>query len=816
MPIALLLSTINGTGNGTINFSVQANPTTSQRTAIITVVCSGSVVNITVNQSGAPSVCRALDSLALVSVFNSTGGAGWTIPWNLSLPLDTWQGVKVNDQGCVYELNLSYNNLSGSLPSDLWTLTSLTRLNLSGNQLVGSLSSQIANLTELQWLQLNGNQLSGSIPAQLGSLTDLTLLWLHANQFSGTIPAALGNLNKVQQFLLNDNQLVGTIPDALGNLTDVTDLRLSKNQLTGSIPTSFGNLSKLTGLTLSTNQLSGTIPVELSNLPLLRSMFLHENQFMGGIPAEFANSSRLRTLWLYSNQLSGCFDQSLSILCPQLTSVKINTGNNFNSQWTDFCNSGAGECGTGSGCRFTDSLALVTLYNSTAGPTWSTTWNLSLPIDSWQGVKINSDGCVYELNLSYNNLSGNIPSDLWSLTSLTRLNLSGNQLTGNLSPQIENLTELIWLQLNSNQFSGSIPAQLGNLSNLTLLWLHSNQFSGTIPSALGNLSNVQQFLINVNQLVGTIPAALGNLTSVTDLRLSANQLTGSIPTSFGNLSNLRSLTLSTNQLSGSIPSELASLPQLRSMFLHENQFTGSIPSAFASTTSLRTLWLYSNQMSGCFDQSLSNLCSQLTSVNINSGNNFDATWDFPYSQGFETGLGFWIQDASDDFNWTRRSGSTPTSGTGPASAATGSFYMYTEATNNNNKSAALLSPNFDLTQVTDPVLSLKLHVFGSNLGSILIEASTDNGGSWNSLININLQGWGGINNWLSLALQNALTSYSSDIVQLRVTGTTGNGSSCDMAIDDITISSNINGDLDDCPETKVVPCLMPLSTHVNS
>lgn len=830
----LSLSTISGSGNGTVNFSVSANPTTSQRSAIITIVCNGVVANVNVNQSGAPSVCRGLDSLALVSLFNATGGPNWTIPWNLNLPLDTWQGVKVNTQGCVYELNVAYNNLGGNIPSALWNLTSLTRLNLSNNQLTGNLSSQIASLSELEWLQLNNNQLSGSIPAQVGNLSDVTLFWLHGNQFSGTIPSALGNLNKVQQFLLNDNLLVGTIPAELGNLNNVTDLRLGTNQLTGSIPTTFANLINLRGLTLSTNQLSGTIPAELSTLPLLRSMFLHENQFMGGIPPEFANSTALRTLWLYTNQMSGCYDESLSSLCTQLTSVKINNGNNFNATWTDFCNSGAGQCGTGSGCRFMDSLSLVTLYNSTSGPNWNTSWNLNLPIDNWQGVKINNEGCVDELNLSYNNLSGNIPSDLWNLISLTRLNLSGNQLTGNLSSQIGNLSEMEWLQLNNNQLTGSIPAQLGNLSNMTLFWLHGNQFSGTIPSALGNLSNAQQFLLNSNQLVGTIPSALGNLTNVTDLRLGSNQLTGSIPTSFGNLNNLRGLTLSSNQLSGPIPSELGALPQLRSVFLNENLLTGSIPPEFANSSSLRTLWLYTNQMSGCYDQSLSGLCSQITSININAGNNFDASWadfcnsgagsctaltiitDFPYTQGFEDGIGFWIQDSVDDFDWTRRSGSTPTSGTGPSNAATGSFYMYTEATNNNNKEAILLSPNFDLSRVTNPVLSLKLHVFGSDLGSLLIEASTDNGGSWNSIININLFGWGGINNWLTLALQNALSGYSSDIVQLRVTGTTGNGPSCDMAIDDITISSNINGDLEDCPETLSIDEPILVHSHFNA
>lgn len=813
------LTTISGSGNGTVNFTVSANPSTSQRSAIITVVCGNSVENVTVIQNGAPSICRGLDSLKLVSIFNASGGINWTRPWNLNLSIDSWQGVKLNNEGCVTELNLTNNNLSGNLPSDLWNLTSLTRLNLGGNQLVGSISSQIANLTELEWLQLYRNQLSGSIPSQIGSLSKLNKIWLGQNQLTGNIPASIGNLSLLDQLYLYDNQLVGNIPPELGNLSFLSDLRLGPNQLTGSIPTSLGGLTQLRSLTLSTNQLTGTIPAELGNLPLLRSLFLHENQLMGGIPVEFSNLGSLKTIWLYTNQLSGCFDESLVDLCGQLTSVNINNGNNFNAEWTDFCNAGASACIVGSGCRFMDSLALVSVYNSTGGPAWINTWNLNLPIDSWYGVQLNSDECVDQLNLSDNNLVGNIPSDLWSLTSLTRLSLSRNQLVGSISSQIGNLTELNWLVLNRNQLSGSLPDQLGSLNKLGKIWLNDNQLTGNIPASIGNLSLLDQLYLHDNQFVGNIPPELGNLNSISDIRLGPNQLTGGIPTTFANLNKLRSLTLYSNQLSGTLPGELGNLPLLSSLFLHENQFTGSIPSEFSNSTSLKTLWLYTNQMSGCFDQSLSSLCGQLSSVNINSGNNFDAQWtdfcnssagscgaqniitDFPYNQGFESGLGFWTQDTNDDFNWTRNSGATPTNGTGPSSAYSGNFYMYTEANNNFNKEAVLLSPLFDLNQVVDPVLRIKLHVFGSNLGRIRIEASTDDGANWNSIININLIGWAGINSWLSLTVQNALISYSSDIVQLRVMGETGNGSSCDMAIDDISIFSDINSDIEDCPET---------------
>lgn len=55
------------------------------------------------------------DSHALVALFHATGGANWTRKgnWCTSAELMTWDGVKVNEQGRVIELDLSDNNLRG-------------------------------------------------------------------------------------------------------------------------------------------------------------------------------------------------------------------------------------------------------------------------------------------------------------------------------------------------------------------------------------------------------------------------------------------------------------------------------------------------------------------------------------------------------------------------------------------------------------------------------------------------------------------------------------------------------------------------------
>ncbi|KAI8822278.1 hypothetical protein BJ741DRAFT_96920 [Chytriomyces cf. hyalinus JEL632] len=116
---------------------------------------------------------------------------------------------------------------------------------------------------------LAGNQLTGSIPTELGSLTSLNLLNLSGNQLTGSIPTELGQLTSLQYMFLNSNQLTGTIPTELGRLTSLSWLHLESNKLTGSIPTELGQLTNLTILRLDFNRLSGSIPCEFSNLKAL-------------------------------------------------------------------------------------------------------------------------------------------------------------------------------------------------------------------------------------------------------------------------------------------------------------------------------------------------------------------------------------------------------------------------------------------------------------------------------------------------------------------------------------------------------------------
>lgn len=167
---------------------------------------------------------------------------------------------------------------------------------------------------------------------------------------------------------------------------------------------------------------------------------------------------------------------------------------------------------------------------------------------------------------------------------------------------------------------------------------------------------------------------------------------------------------------------------------------------------------------------------------------------FPYSEGFESGLGNWTQASGDDFDWTRQSGGTPSLSTGPSGAHGGSYYMFVEASSPNSpsKTTSFLSPCFSLTSATAAQFSFWYHMYGGDMGTLYVELSTDNGSTYPNLLwsqsgqvqTSNGAAWNQVNLNLS--------SYLGQTVKIRFRAVTGSNYRGDMAIDDMSLTATIS------------------------
>ncbi|XP_074569938.1 probably inactive leucine-rich repeat receptor-like protein kinase At5g48380 [Curcuma longa] len=114
---------------------------------------------------------------------------------------------------------------------------------------------------------------------------------------------------------------------------------------------------------------------------------------------------------------------------------------------------------------------------------------------------------VLSIRLSYLGLQGQFPLGLENCTSLNTLDLSGNNFSGSIPSDIDKrLPYVTRLDLSFNSFSGAIPPNLSNCIFLNSLKLQHNQLSGVIPYELGRLDRLSDFDVSNNQLTGPIPS----------------------------------------------------------------------------------------------------------------------------------------------------------------------------------------------------------------------------------------------------------------------------------------------------------------------
>ncbi|HEX7025618.1 MAG TPA: PQQ-binding-like beta-propeller repeat protein [Gammaproteobacteria bacterium] len=162
-----------------------------------------------------------------------------------------------------------------------------------------------------------------------------------------------------------------------------------------------------------------------------------------------------------------------------------------------------------------------------------------------------------------------------------------------------------------------------------------------------------------------------------------------------------------------------------------------------------------------------------------------------YSDDFEWGMGNWSNTGvGDNRNWTRDSGGTPSSGTGPSEGGNRSnYYMYLETSSGSayyaGDTAILESPVINDAGIH---LTFQYHMYGSNIGTLAVDVIAN--GSWINVWSISGQQQSGNSApWSSVDLD--LSSY--EISRIRFRATAAGGFLGDMAIDNLAILSAPSG-----------------------
>lgn len=195
------------------------------------------------NDEGEFSICAyssdlpcTIDESIFVDFYSELGGANWTNNqgWaegaaGQDCDVCQWYGVQCNNQGQVIEINLSDNNLSGSLSNDIDTFQMLSKLNLSFNSITGAIPTDIGQLSALTQLKLNNNLLNQEMPDEIRDLRKLKHLDLSNNLLTGGTAQYLGYNGALEYIDFSNNDLSGCIDQSLYNKCDISFFSLLGN-----------------------------------------------------------------------------------------------------------------------------------------------------------------------------------------------------------------------------------------------------------------------------------------------------------------------------------------------------------------------------------------------------------------------------------------------------------------------------------------------------------------------------------------------------------------------------------------------------------
>lgn len=230
---------------------------------------------------------RRLDSITLTKIYNDLDGSNWRYNWNFNRPIENWIGVETDEESTrVIGLSLARLELD-RISSFISDLSALLYLDLSDNNLTGIVPSELDTLALLKWLDISNNGYT-TIPNELGALSDLEVLDLSKNNFSGSFPdEVISQLTNLEYLMMNQNNFSGTLPTSLDYLSNLRVFDVSRNNFSGPIPPAIASVgSNKSGLIINmdNNSFSGELPVEMiDSMSSIRALTLSFNNLSGDV-----------------------------------------------------------------------------------------------------------------------------------------------------------------------------------------------------------------------------------------------------------------------------------------------------------------------------------------------------------------------------------------------------------------------------------------------------------------------------------------------------------------------------------------------------
>ena len=227
--------------------------------------------------------------------------------------------------------------------------------------------------------------------------------------------------------------------------------------------------------------------------------------------------------------------------------------------------------------RQSDSLALLSLFNSLEVKGQIYEWDFKLPLEQIDPISIKVENCrIVKLDLKLKGIvtkDKKFPVEVFNLTGLKELNLSDCGIEDLIPSQINNLTSLEKLEIDNCKLYGAIPNEICSLKSLKSISFIKNKLTGNIPDDLYNMKSLEEINFRGNLLEGSISPKIKNLSELKYLRIGDNKFSGLVPDEISECKKLVAISIQNNFFEKTIPSSIGSLNYLTYLNLENNLFT---------------------------------------------------------------------------------------------------------------------------------------------------------------------------------------------------------------------------------------------------